>query len=1009
MEDLQLLTAYTQRGSQEAFASLVERYLDFVYSLCLRELRDPVWAEDVTQVVFLLLAQKAPHFRAGTVLAGWLFNTARFACKSALRQEMRRIKREQKVAIDMVTEQESCQAGAAFRGLSNLAGAGNTGWEEIELLLDEALAILSTGERDALLLRYFQNKSLRETGVALGIAEAAAGKRISRALSKLRHYFKKHGFAVSAVVLATSMSEHAVQAAPASCKTPVMQIGWSVPPGAILAHILLPNSVASGAATELSPVPLITTKVLSTFQATVKSMFVAQLKLGLGLGLTLTVVADSGNGLLHLSAASEQTLHAPAYKPLPSHVVSPILFPSHHNLLNPKVFLSKSGYPAHLRARHQETTPSRLKPVSLPAQHNIKLISSVLDQSGRSYLNTVITNVETQTETQTKIQTHPPHQAQKLAFATPQEGIMGVVLDVAGHPVAGATVMSPNGDPKAQVISDAAGKFVLPYLHNEDAPTDDMMVLAGYKNLLAEARNVNSRPKAELALTLLPIKPQLSNDIERAYNLLEDLWASSLQAESYPRKAPAEPGWATALAIANREYYRNRIPATLAPYDPDRAIQLAAHKDGSIDEGALMSIITALAKANPRLAAAWAPPRLKQVKNRGSLFSLQLTLASSCAKINPELARELYEQAKIYDQEQAVRNPKNPQSRATQAIALGRVAKKLGRPDEAAQFAQTALAAARQLPDLRWLLSSLAVLTPEATEEIIDTLPEAVQEQILQETIQACALEDAGLARHLLQKLIALEKQRAPEPRQDKESGYSTWAAVTLIKAIGQEDPIGALEVARQIEGTSGKPYTLALAAQFQPREAALQLLPEAFNMVMAQPYPSVAIMAHIAAIAYNIDPALGEKLFAQTRDRWLEMKAQPQNQTWVVQAVDDGTPAFAFYYSRVAPAESRLILETEFALQRREARHYAKDLPVQDQPLEKLKFNASRRWLMHSLALAMVAIDVERAEEMASLLPPPETPTPGMDLRIDTYCSLTRYILLSDRDRKTKQFDMWD
>src|SRR5688500_376122 len=107
MHDRELLKAYVEDSSQAAFAALVERYIDFVYSACLREVRDAALAEDVTQVVFLLLARKAATLRAGTVLPGWLFQTARFAGKNALRQQEQRRQREQRAAEEMMSELET--------------------------------------------------------------------------------------------------------------------------------------------------------------------------------------------------------------------------------------------------------------------------------------------------------------------------------------------------------------------------------------------------------------------------------------------------------------------------------------------------------------------------------------------------------------------------------------------------------------------------------------------------------------------------------------------------------------------------------------------------------------------------------------------------------------------------------------------------------------------------------------------------------------------------------------
>lgn len=87
-------------------------------------------------------------------------------------------------------------------------------WREMFPLLDEALARLRQNDRDALVLRYFENRSLQEVAVALGLKERAAQKRVMRSLEKLRHFFLQRGIAVSASAIAGAVSANSVQAAP---------------------------------------------------------------------------------------------------------------------------------------------------------------------------------------------------------------------------------------------------------------------------------------------------------------------------------------------------------------------------------------------------------------------------------------------------------------------------------------------------------------------------------------------------------------------------------------------------------------------------------------------------------------------------------------------------------------------------------------------------------------------------------------------------------------------------
>ncbi len=198
-DDMELLREYVARDSQTAFEELLKRHVNLVYSTALRLVREPALAGEVTQTAFIILSRKAHTLRSGTILSGWLYRTTQFAAARALRTEMRRRQREQE-AVKMQTEPSN----------------PNSIWEELSPLLDEAMGKLGEAERNAVVLRYFENKTSRDVGAALGVNEAAAQKRVARAVEKLRGYCLKRGLAASVVGLTALISANAVQAAPAS-------------------------------------------------------------------------------------------------------------------------------------------------------------------------------------------------------------------------------------------------------------------------------------------------------------------------------------------------------------------------------------------------------------------------------------------------------------------------------------------------------------------------------------------------------------------------------------------------------------------------------------------------------------------------------------------------------------------------------------------------------------------------------------------------------------------------
>ena len=195
-DDWPLLERFAREGAQDAFAALVTRHLNLVYSAARRQTGSRELAEEVAQSVFLELARQAPRLRPDQPLAAWLHVVTRRTAINAVRDETRRRARE--------------QAAAELSAMNPNPSA----WIQVEPLLDEAVAALPETDRSAILLRFFEQKSLRDIGTALGTTEDAAQKRVSRALDQLRTLLAKRGVAVTAAGLATDLSAHAIETAP---------------------------------------------------------------------------------------------------------------------------------------------------------------------------------------------------------------------------------------------------------------------------------------------------------------------------------------------------------------------------------------------------------------------------------------------------------------------------------------------------------------------------------------------------------------------------------------------------------------------------------------------------------------------------------------------------------------------------------------------------------------------------------------------------------------------------
>jgi RNA polymerase sigma factor (sigma-70 family) len=196
--DMDLVREFARQNSETAFAELVRRHINLVYSVALRFTGNPGDAQDVTQAVFIILARKAAGLPARTVLTGWLYETTRFTAIRLLRSHARRQAHEQEAYMQSTLDQ---------------AGTDNV-WRQLAPHLEAAMSRLNARERTLLALRFYENKTGAEAAALLGIREEAAHKRTARALEKLRKIFTKHGVSSTTAMLAGAISANSVQVAP---------------------------------------------------------------------------------------------------------------------------------------------------------------------------------------------------------------------------------------------------------------------------------------------------------------------------------------------------------------------------------------------------------------------------------------------------------------------------------------------------------------------------------------------------------------------------------------------------------------------------------------------------------------------------------------------------------------------------------------------------------------------------------------------------------------------------
>src|SRR6185437_4728729 len=144
-DDQELLREYVEKASEEAFSALVDCHINKVYSVALRHTRNSHQAEDVTQAVFVILSIKARELGPNVILSGWLYRTAYLTALTWTRSDIRRFHREKEAHLQAEQEQHEPDT-----------------WTQIAPMLDSAIAQLNETDRQAVVLRFFDLKNLKE-------------------------------------------------------------------------------------------------------------------------------------------------------------------------------------------------------------------------------------------------------------------------------------------------------------------------------------------------------------------------------------------------------------------------------------------------------------------------------------------------------------------------------------------------------------------------------------------------------------------------------------------------------------------------------------------------------------------------------------------------------------------------------------------------------------------------------------------------------------------------------
>ena len=200
-EEAELLRRYADERSEAAFEEVVRRNLNLVHSAAIRQVGgNPAAAADIAQAVFTELACQANRLMRHPALVGWLYTTTHRMAARYVRDETRRRRREHEAHAMQETHRSTDP---------------EADWNRLAPVLDEAMHELVEADRNALLLRHFQQRPYAEVGAQLGLSENAARMRVDRALERLRKHLARRGITSTASAVVLALNGPAVAAAPA--------------------------------------------------------------------------------------------------------------------------------------------------------------------------------------------------------------------------------------------------------------------------------------------------------------------------------------------------------------------------------------------------------------------------------------------------------------------------------------------------------------------------------------------------------------------------------------------------------------------------------------------------------------------------------------------------------------------------------------------------------------------------------------------------------------------------
>jgi len=166
-------------GDANAFAVLVDRYKDLVYTLAMRMVKNKEEAEEVSQDTFIKAYKSLNRFKGDSKFSTWIYRVAYNTCLDRLKKNKRQ---QQTVTIDEYTEHQ-------VKTIDNALDRIET--QEKQQAIKDCLELLPSEDSFLLTLYYFEELSLDEISKIVGLKPNNVKVKIFRSRKKLATILKE--------------------------------------------------------------------------------------------------------------------------------------------------------------------------------------------------------------------------------------------------------------------------------------------------------------------------------------------------------------------------------------------------------------------------------------------------------------------------------------------------------------------------------------------------------------------------------------------------------------------------------------------------------------------------------------------------------------------------------------------------------------------------------------------------------------------------------------------------